>query len=43
MIAYYRNYDVEPELIFSSSSFESKPEYLINFLNEVGPYGGWGN
>lgn len=43
MIAYYRNYDCEPQYIFGSTDFEVSSEKLIEMLDSVSPYGGWGN
>jgi hypothetical protein len=42
-IAVYRNYNSLETKILQASSWESKPQSLINFLQNVRAEGGWGN
>ena len=42
-IAVYRNYNSVENKILQVSSWESKPQNLINFLQNVRAEGGWGN
>jgi hypothetical protein len=42
-IAVYRNYNSLETKILQASSWESKPQNLINFLQNVRAEGGWGN
>lgn len=42
-IMIYRNYNSPAELIIAGTAFENTPVKLREFLNKVGPDGGWGN
>ncbi len=39
----YRNYNSHPDKILECSTWETSPTNLVEFINPIGPDGGWGN
>jgi hypothetical protein len=42
-LAVYRNYNVPENLLLQQSSWENRPDSLVEFLEQVYATGGWGN